>query len=340
MAIFVQEFISLKPYNTFGVDVRARWFTEVNTIDELKEALRWAQHENVYPFILGGGSNLLWVADPHFLVIKLQLLGFSIQEFSNEVHMKVAAGENWHQTVLKSLELGLGGIENLSLIPGTVGAAPIQNIGAYGVELRQVFVKLEALETSTHDLKTFTAETCNFGYRDSIFKQEAKGKYIITSVTMRLKKNADLNIGYGDIAKTLEDWGIPKPDFNDVSRAVIHIRQSKLPDPKEIGNSGSFFKNPETDKQHFDLLRKEFPDMPGYALSENKVKVPAGWLIEQAGWKGYREGEAGVHARQALVLVNYGHATGQEILALSRKIQDSVQQKFGIWLQAEVNILP
>jgi len=340
MAIFVQEFVSLKPYNTFGINEQARWFTEVQTISELQEAILWAKKAGVTPFFLGGGSNLLLTEPLHCLVVKLNLKGIAVEENSTGVFLKIGAGENWHQTVLHSLDLGLGGLENLSLIPGTVGAAPIQNIGAYGVELKQVFVSLEALELATLEVKTFTAEQCRFGYRESIFKKEAKGQYVIVSVVLKVNRNAPLHIGYGDVQKTLADWGVDQPTYNDVSRAVIQIRQSKLPDPNEIGNSGSFFKNPEVDKLHVEQLKQTFPDMPGYPVSEITVKVPAGWLIEHAGWKGYREGDAGVHVRQALVLVNYGQATGRQILQLSQRIQDSVQQKFGIQLQAEVNILP
>lgn len=341
MAIIIQQDVSLKPYNTFGIAANARWFVEVETTDQLKEAIAWAENENIEPYFLGGGSNMLLTENLPWLVVKLSLKGISAQDVGNsKVQLTIAAGENWHQTVLHSLDLGLCGLENLSLIPGTVGAAPIQNIGAYGVELQQCFVKLEAFELASLHMHTFSKNDCRFGYRDSIFKQEAKGKYVITSVVLELSKSAEVNIGYGDIAKTLESWNISLPTSADVSRAVIHIRQSKLPNPDEIGNSGSFFKNPEIDEIHYKALKEQFADLPGYPQGNNKMKVPAGWLIEQAGWKGYRKGDAGVHAKQALVLVNYGNATGREILELSHSIQQSVEQKFGISLQAEVNIVP
>jgi len=340
MAIHIQENVSLRHFNTFGIDVKASWFTQVASVEELIEAIDWAQNSNVEPFFLGGGSNLLLISDLDFLVVKLQLKGISFEDAGEKVLMKVASGENWHETVLKSLEMGLGGLENLSLIPGTMGAAPIQNIGAYGVELKQVFVDLDALNLESKKIVTISADACKFGYRDSIFKKEAKGKFVITNVRLSLSKNAQVQIGYGDVSSLLHTWNIFNPTFMDVSKAVVQIRQSKLPDPKEIGNSGSFFKNPEIDLVHFQKLKEQFSGMPSFLLDNDWVKVPAAWLIEQTGWKGFREGDAGVHARQALVLVNYGKATGLELLNLSRRIQDSVHQKFAIWLQPEVNILP
>ncbi len=250
------------------------------------------------------------------------------------------AGENWHEFVLYCLKNDFGGLENLSLIPGNVGTAPIQNIGAYGVEIKDSFESCTAIDLQTLELKSFSREECRFEYRDSIFKNEAKGRYIITSVSFRLsKENHKLNTSYGSIDLYLEEKGVKNPTISDVSKAVIDIRQSKLPNPKELGNSGSFFKNPVVPKQKLEELKEQFPEIPFYVVDEKLVKVPAGWLIDRAGLKGYREGDAGVHTKQALVLVNYGDATGQEILALSRKIQNKIQDMFGIEIIPEVNVI-
>lgn len=330
--------ISLKPYNTFGIDVNARKFVEVNTVEELREVLK-----NVYAselFILGGGSNMLLTKNVEQTVVHINLKGKEIVEQTNrEVVVKAMAGENWHRFVLYCIEQDFGGLENLSLIPGNVGTTPIQNIGAYGVEIKDTFVSCTALDLQTLELRTFNKEECKFGYRDSIFKNEAKDKYIITSVSFRLsKKDHKLNTSYGSIDTFLVEKGIMEPGIKDVSDAVIEIRQSKLPDPKELGNSGSFFKNPVVSKEELEALKQEYPEIPFYILEDGSVKIPAGWLIDRAGLKGYRQGDAGVHKKQALVLVNFGSATGQEILALSNKIRDVIFKMFKIKITPEVNI--
>jgi UDP-N-acetylmuramate dehydrogenase len=337
--VLVKKNISLKPYNTFGIDTTAKYFVEVNTISELTEVLN--KYKNQPLFILGGGSNMLLTQDIDALVVYINLKGKTIVS-SNRTHatIKAMAGENWHELVLWTIANNLGGIENLSLIPGNTGTAPIQNIGAYGVELKDVFVSCSATEIATGKELTFTLEDCNFGYRNSIFKNELKGKYIITSVQLKLtKENHKLNTSYGAIEEQLDQVGITEPTIKDVSNAVIAIRQSKLPDPKEIGNSGSFFKNPVVSKEIFSQFIAKHPNAPFYKVSETEYKIPAGWLIEQSGFKGKRFGDAGVHKKQALVLVNYGGASGKEIKQLSLKIQNTVEEKFGISLEAEVNIL-
>ena len=335
--MIIQKNISLKPYNTFGIDVKAKAFVQVNSIEELKTIT--TTHESY--FVLSGGSNLLLTKDLDQLVIHLNLKGIEIIEESNDtVQVKVQAGENWHGFVCWCLERNFGGIENLSLIPGNVGTAPIQNIGAYGVELKDVMLSLEALELETNTLKVFDNASCEFGYRDSIFKRWAKGQFIITSVNFALSKGKhNLNTSYGAIQSELENKGITSPTITDVSEAVIRIRQQKLPDPKELGNSGSFFKNPVISVHNFRQLQHRFPEIPHYRVSDSEIKVPAGWLVEQCGFKGQRWGDAGVHKNQALVLVNYGQASGKELFELSKKIQDSVKESFQIDLEAEVNII-
>lgn len=334
----IQEHINLKPYNTFGVNAFAKFFAEVNTVDELREVLNDPRFPD--KFILGGGSNMLLTQDIDALVIHINLKGIDVvKETENTVLIKAMAGENWHEFVLYCLENDFGGIENLSLIPGNVGTAPIQNIGAYGVELKDVFHSCEALNIKTGTMKTFELKDCNFDYRSSVFKTTQKGKYIITGVTLQLtKNNHNINTGYGAIKDELFNMGVTVPTIQDVSKAVIAIRQSKLPDPKQLGNSGSFFKNPVVNKNTFSRFIEKHPEAPFYKVSENAYKIPAGWLIEQAGFKGKRFGDAGVHAKQALVLVNYGDATGEEILNLSKNIQGKVQELFGIALEAEVNV--
>lgn len=335
----IQHQISLQPYNTFGINVTAKHFIEVTTTNELLEVL--SNYKNQPLFILGGGSNMLLTQDIDALVVYLNLKGKTIVS-SNKTHatIKAMAGENWHELVLWTIENNLGGIENLSLIPGNTGTAPIQNIGAYGVELKDVFVSCNAVEIATGKELSFTLKDCQFGYRNSIFKNEAKGKYIITSVQLKLtKENHKLNTSYGAIEEQLDQVGITEPTIKDVSNAVTAIRQSKLPDPKEIGNSGSFFKNPVVKKEIFSQFIEKHPQAPFYKVSETEYKIPAGWLIEQCGFKGKRFGDAGVHKKQALVLVNYGGASGKEIQQLSLKIQDTVKEKFGISLEAEVNII-
>ncbi|MFC7358336.1 UDP-N-acetylmuramate dehydrogenase [Jejudonia soesokkakensis] len=330
--------ISLKKYNTFGIDCKARNFVAVTTVEELKEVLKTS--EGSKRFILGGGSNMLLLNDIDALVIHVNLKGISIiSEDENHVIVEVMAGENWHEFVLYCIENEFGGIENLSLIPGNVGTSPIQNIGAYGVELKDIFISCEVLEIASQTEKTFSKEECQFGYRDSIFKNEAKDQYIITSVRFQLtKKNHVLSTSYGAIQQELKAQKIENPTLKDVSNAVISIRQSKLPDPKELGNSGSFFKNPVIDADAFKTFRIKFPEAPFYEVSPTQFKIPAGWLIEQAGFKGKRFGDAGVHKNQALVLVNYGNATGREIWELALKIQKEVKEKFGIYITPEVNV--
>ncbi|MGI0105668.1 UDP-N-acetylmuramate dehydrogenase [Salinimicrobium sp. WS361] len=335
----MQSDISLKPYNTFGIDVKARNFVEVTSVEELREVLK-----NTYAselFILGGGSNMLLTKDVQKTVVYINLKGIEILENNeNDVLVKAMAGENWHEFVLYCIDHSFGGLENLSLIPGKVGTAPIQNIGAYGVELKDSFESCTALDIQTLQLKTFTKEECHFGYRDSIFKNEAKGKYIITSVSFRLSKNNHkLNTTYGSIDQFLEDKGVQTPTIANVSEAVIIIRQSKLPNPKELGNSGSFFKNPVVSKEVLQKLQQQYPEIPFYEVDGQQVKIPAGWLIDRAGLKGYREGDAGVHTRQALVLVNYGNAKGLDILQLAEKIQQKIWDMFGIEISPEVNII-
>jgi len=335
----IQSQFSLKKYNTFGIEAKASKFVAVHTVAELKTVLE--QHRNDKKFILGGGSNMLLTRDIDALVIHVDLKGKKIiKEDRDFAWIEAAAGENWHEFVLHTIGLNLGGLENMSLIPGNVGTTPIQNIGAYGTEIKDTFVSCEAMHIETQQIRVFTKEECHFGYRESIFKHEQKDQYVITSVVFKLtKKDHKINTSYGDITKELEKNNVQTPTLKDVSDAVIAIRQSKLPDPKVLGNSGSFFKNPIIPKSDFDKISINFPDMPNYVISETQVKVPAGWLIEQAGFKGKRFGDAGIHKNQALVLVNYGNATGQEILDVSKDIQKTIFEKFGIAIEAEVNVI-
>lgn len=335
----VQQNISLKKYNTFGISAKAKYFCEVNTVNALAKVLQM----DAYPdkFIISGGSNMLITRDIDALVVHINIQGKEvISESDDHVILKVMAGENWHQMVLWTLENGYGGLENMSLIPGNTGTAPIQNIGAYGVELKDTFVCCETMEIASQEIRTFAKEDCQFGYRDSYFKNEGKGKYIITSVTFKLsKRNHTLNTSYGAIEHELEKQNISNPTIKDVSNTVIAIRQSKLPDPAELGNSGSFFKNPVISKAEFEKFTKKHPEAPFYKVSEEAYKIPAGWLIEQCGFKGKRFGDAGVHKKQALVLVNYDKASGYEILDLATKIIAAVDDKFGIQITPEVNII-
>ena len=335
----IQHNISLKPYNTFGIDVKAKQFISITCVEDLKSIYSIEGYS--LKFILGGGSNMLLTKDIDALVMHINLLGKQIiSQTEDDVFVKANAGENWHEFVLWTLENNFGGLENLSLIPGNVGTSPIQNIGAYGVELKDTFHSCDALNLETLDIETFTSSNCKFDYRNSIFKQEAKGKYIILSVVFKLtRKNHVLHTNYGAITSELERTNISKPTIQDVSKAVISIRQSKLPDPKEIGNSGSFFKNPIISKDAFLKLQDSFPNAPHYNISDQEVKVPAGWLIETAGFKGKTLGNYGVHKKQALVLVNYGGASGNDILKLSQLIQDTVLRLFDITIEAEVNII-
>ncbi|MFN1836007.1 UDP-N-acetylmuramate dehydrogenase [Balneola sp. MJW-20] len=334
----VLENYDLRKHNTMGLAARCRYFAAVRSIEELKFILS-EYGSNMEILILGGGSNILFKSDYDGLILNNQITGKDVvHEDDRHVHLKLGGGENWHQSVRWAVARGWGGIENLSLIPGSVGAAPIQNIGAYGVELEEVFVELEALEISTGKLRTFSKDECNFGYRDSLFKREEKGRYFIVSVTLRLDKDPEINLSYKALKDHLENYGISDPDIKDISEAVIQIRSSKLPDPTEIGNTGSFFKNPVISEKEFGVLKEQYPDIPSYN-TDTGIKVPAAWLIEKAGWKGKRFGDAGVHKKQALVLVNYGNATGDEIWDLALRIQSSVQQKFSIQLQPEVNVI-
>ncbi|WP_026450593.1 UDP-N-acetylmuramate dehydrogenase [Aequorivita capsosiphonis] len=333
-----EEYKSLKNHNTFGIDCEARYFVSVETVEELKKVL--SENPSEALFLLGGGSNMLLTDNLDALVIHLNLKGIEITKTTEkEVFVKVMAGETWHEFVEYCIKNDFGGIENLSLIPGNVGTAPIQNIGAYGVELKDTFESCHTLKIETLEEREFNKEECQFGYRNSIFKNELKGKYIITSVSFKLtKKDHKKNISYGDIQKILNDKNIKHPSVKDISEAIIAIRQSKLPDPKVLGNSGSFFKNPIVNSERFQEFRKEFPEAPFYEITPTEFKIPAGWLIEKAGFKGKRFGDAGVHKNQALVLVNYGNATGQEIWQLAMDIQKQVKEMTGIFIVPEVNV--
>lgn len=333
----IEENISLKNYNTFGIDVTAKRFICIDSVYQLQELLKVEKDI----FLISGGSNMLLTKDIEKLVVHIDIKGVSIdQENENEVFLTVNAGENWHEFVLWCVDNNYGGLENLSLIPGNVGTCPIQNIGAYGVEVKDTITKVEALHIETGKLVQFSNEECKFGYRNSIFKNEVKGKYIITSVSFKLtKQNHNFNTSYGAIETELTSKNIAKPNLKNISDAVIAIRKSKLPDPKEIGNSGSFFKNPVITKAHFLTLQKTYPEIPSYIVSENQVKVPAGWLIEKAGFKGKRFGDFGVHKKQALVLVNYNNATGKDIYNLAETIQKKIKSKFEIKLEIEVNVI-
>ena len=335
----ILENTSLKPYNTFGIDVKASYLGRFSSVGELQEALE--QMSNQELLVLGGGSNVLFVRERFDGCVLLnEIKGFDVVEETNDwVIVRSGAGEIWHEFVLKCIEHGFCGIENLSLIPGSVGASPMQNIGAYGVEIKDVFEKLEAYHIESGEVQTFSKEECEFGYRESVFKRKLKGQYIITSVCFRLAKNSAVNTSYGVIAAELEKEGIVNPTMKDVSNAVIAIRKSKLPDPKEIGNAGSFFKNPVVDISLLEKILTQYPTAPNYPATEGSVKLAAGWLIEQTGWKGKTLGHYGVHALQALVLVNYQGATGQEIYDLSTSIIADVKEKFGVELEREVNII-
>lgn len=335
----VESNTSLKPYNTFGIDVNAEKFMSITSVEELKNVLQQTYASEL--FILGGGSNVLLTRDISKTVLQIALKGREvISETDEHVWVKAKAGENWHQFVLFTLENNFGGLENLSLIPGNVGTAPIQNIGAYGVELKDVFDSCETINIQTLEEKTFKLADCKFDYRNSVFKQELKGKLIITAVTFKLtKNNHQLKTDYGAINAALAEKGITSPTIKDVSNAVISIRQQKLPDPRKLGNSGSFFKNPVITSVEFQEIQKQHPEMPFYAIENDQIKIPAGWLIDKAGLKGYRRGDAGVHKNQALVLVNYGSASGAEILDLAREIQYKIKERFGIILEPEVNII-
>lgn len=328
---------SLQAFNTFGIEASAGQLIEINSVAALQAVLP----DTKIPFyVLGGGSNILLLNDIKGTVLKMSIPGIKIERtFKHAVYLSAGAGVNWHKLVLFAVENNLGGLENLSLIPGTVGASPMQNIGAYGVEIKDVFHRLEAVEIATGKLKIFRRKELAFGYRNSIFKNKLKGKYIITKVWFKLSKPPHrLRLAYGAIKTVLKNAGINQPTIRDISDAVIKIRSEKLPDPREIGNAGSFFKNPVVDAGLFAALHRQYPEIPHYPQADGTVKLPAGWLIEQCGWKGRRIGDTGTHVRQALVLVNYGAATGAEIHALAVRIRESVRQKFKITLEMEVNI--
>ncbi len=331
--------VSLKSFNTFGIDAKAASFYDITSIEDLKVILK-EKHSNPL-FILGGGSNMLLTQDIEALVLHINLKGIEvISETENTVIIKSMAGENWHEFVLWCLDHNYGGVENMSLIPGNIGTAPIQNIGAYGIELKDVFVSCDGINIENQITKTFTKSDCNFGYRESIFKQDLKGKYVITSVNLELTKvNHKLRVDYGAIKTELEASKIDNPTIQDVSKAVIAIRQSKLPDPKDIGNSGSFFKNPIISAVQFRELQENFPEVTSYKISDTEIKVPAGWLIEKAGFKGKRFNDFGVHDKQALVLVNYGNAKGSDIYELAKLIQTTIKRIFNITIETEVNII-
>jgi UDP-N-acetylmuramate dehydrogenase len=336
----IQNNISLKPFNTFGIDVSAKYFCEITSVDELKELLSSEIAKPGKKMVLGGGSNVLFTKDFDGLIIKNNLRGIGVEEENgNSIRIRAGAGEVWHDLVLWSLEKNTGGIENLSLIPGNVGAGPIQNIGAYGVEIKNVFEELEAIHIYTGETRKFNSRDCRFGYRDSVFKNELKDQYVITSVVLRLTKHPVFNTSYGAIETQLERMGIKTLSVKAISDAVIQIRKSKLPDPAVIGNAGSFFKNPEVTREKYLQLKSSYEKIAAYDLPEGKVKLAAGWLIEQCGWKGKVVGNTGSHKDQALVLVNYGNASGKEIFDLATEIQFSVKEKFGVEIEKEVNVV-
>ena len=338
----IHQNISLKPYNTFGIDARAKHLITIESIKDLDEL---AELPNLFnkskpTLVLGGGSNILFTADYDGLIIKNELKGIElVSEDDDHYYVRCAAGENWHEFVLHCIKNNYAGVENLSLIPGNTGASPMQNIGAYGVETKDVFHQLEAFQLQDKELVVFNNQACEFGYRESIFKKKYKGQFIITSVTFKLNKKPVYNTSYGALQQELEAMGNTGLNIGAISQAVINIRKSKLPDPAIIGNAGSFFKNPSIPNQQFSDLKNQFSNIVGFPANNELTKVAAGWLIEQCGWKGYKKGDAGCHEKQALVLVNYGNADGVEILQLSTEIMQSVEEKFGIILQREVNII-
>ena len=334
----IQENFPLKKYNTFGIDVLARYFSTFTSASELKSLLD--DSKNIAHMILGGGSNILFTKDFGGLLLKNDIPGITVvKEDQDHIYLEAGAGVNWHTFVMYCVDHNYGGVENLSLIPGNVGASPMQNIGAYGVEIKDVFYKLEAFHMQEKMTRIFTASDCEFGYRESAFKKKYRGMFAILSVTFRLSKNPVFNISYGAIEEQLKKMEVNKLTIKAISDAVINIRTSRLPDPALIGNAGSFFKNPEISKQELHELKQTDPAIPSYKINDDTFKIPAGWLIEQCGWKGYRKGDAGCYEKQALVLVNYGSAKGKEILDLSEEIKTSVQKKFRIVLEREVNTI-
>ncbi|WP_332767286.1 UDP-N-acetylmuramate dehydrogenase [Pseudomonas koreensis] len=337
MSLPVQAQVSLKPFNSFGVDVRAQLFAEAHSDDDVREALAYATAHDVPLLVIGGGSNLLLTADIAALVLRMATRGIRVlSDDGSRVVIEAEAGEPWHPFVLHTLALGFSGLENLSLIPGTVGAAPMQNIGAYGVEIKDVFAGLTALDRQTGELRDFSLEECNFAYRDSLFKQQP-GRWLILRVRFKLDRCAPLHLEYGPVRQRLTEQGIEQPTPSDVSRAICSIRSEKLPDPAVLGNAGSFFKNPLVSAAQVAQIKQEHPDVVAYAQADGQMKLAAGWLIERAGWKGFRDGDAGVHKLQALVLVNYGTATGLQLLSLAQRIQKDIAERFNVELEMEPN---
>lgn len=339
MSLVVQSGVSLKAYNTFGVDVAARYWAEAGDVQQVRQALEAARERQVPLLVLGGGSNLLLTADIEALVLRMVGRGIRVLADDGEhVQIEAEAGEPWHDFVLWTLAQGLVGLENLSLIPGTVGASPVQNIGAYGVELKDGFLGLTALDRQSGEVREFSLQDCAFAYRDSLFKRES-GRWIILRVRFALSRNAALHLDYGPVRQRLAEQGIEAPSALDVSRAICAIRSEKLPDPALLGNAGSFFKNPLVPAELAQRLQSEYVDLVAYPQADGQVKLAAGWLIEKAGWKGYRDGDAGVHRLQALVLVNHGNATGQQLLGLAQRIQADIAERFGVSLEIEPNVL-
>lgn len=338
----IQENSSLKHLNSFGIDVSTKYFAKFNHIDELAEVASFIKMRPapINSMILGGGSNILFTKNYDGLILKNQLKGIElVKEDAEYVYLKAGAGESWHRFVQYCITKNVGGVENLSLIPGNVGASPMQNIGAYGVEIKDVFEELEAWHLNDQQLVTFSLNDCAFGYRESVFKRQLKNQFAITSVTYKLRKQPIFNVSYGAIQQELERMGVQQLSIANIAQAVINIRTSKLPDPAQIGNAGSFFKNPTVTTFVFEQLQQLFPQIVGYHLHDGSVKLAAGWLIEQCGFKGFRKGDVGCYSKQALVLVNYGTASGVEIFDLSQKIIEAVQQKFSVLLEREVNIM-
>ncbi|PAU51565.1 UDP-N-acetylmuramate dehydrogenase [Pseudomonas sp. PICF141] len=337
MSLQVQRRVSLKPFNSFGVDVQARLFAEAHSDADVREALAYGLEHDVPVLVIGGGSNLLLTADVQALVLRMATRGIRLlSDDGNQVVIEAEAGEPWHPFVQHTLAQGLAGLENLSLIPGTVGAAPMQNIGAYGVEIKDVFAGLTALDRQTGELRDFTLAECNFAYRDSLFKQEP-GRWLILRVRFTLTRTAHLHLEYGPVRQRLASLGIDHPTPTDVSQAICSIRNEKLPDPAVLGNAGSFFKNPLVPATLVAQLKEQYPELVAYAQPDGQMKLAAGWLIEQAGWKGFRDGDAGVHKFQALVLVNYGTATGLQLLNLAQRIQNDISERFHVDLEMEPN---
>ena len=336
----IQQNIPLRQYNTLGIDAIARLFATFTSIEELKILIENNPIPGKDPLILGGGSNMLFKDHVSGLVLKNEIPGLTVvREDAGHVYVKAGAGEIWHDFVQFCLQQNWAGVENLSLIPGCVGASPMQNIGAYGVEIKEVFEELEAFHLNDREVHVFNAGDCAFGYRESVFKGKYRNQYVILNVTYRLNKVPKFNTSYGAIEQELERMGVQQLSIQAVSQAVINIRSSKLPDPAKIGNAGSFFKNPSVAADVYTQLITQYPNIVGYPNADGTVKIAAGWLIEQSGWKGYRRGDAGVHEKQALVLVNYGNATGQEIYDLSEDVMKSVYAKFGVQLEREVNVV-